>query len=130
MRKTSGKIRPCVDYRRLNEVTVKDAFPLPRISDCLDVVAGAKFLSSFDLTSGFYQVPIRVSDIPKSAFCTKYGLFEYLTMTGMTNSPAVFQRPMELALGLLQWQSKKISNDQELIQSDPISCPQNQKGNN
>ena len=104
VRKTSGKIRPCVGYRRLNEVTVKDAFPLPRISDCLDAVAGVKFLSSFDLTSGFHQVPIKVSDIPKSAFCTKYGLFEYLTMPmGMTNSPAVFQRLMELALGSLQW---------------------------
>ena len=65
VRKKSGKIRPCVDYRRLNEITRKDAFPLPRISDCLDPVAGAKFLSSFDLTSGFHQVPIKASDIPK-----------------------------------------------------------------
>ena len=98
--KKSGKIRPCVGYRRLNEITMKDAFSLPRILDCLDAVAGAKFLSSFGLTSGFHQVPVEVSDIPKSAFCTKYGLNEYLTIPmGMANSPAVFQLLMELTLG-------------------------------
>lgn len=102
VRKRSRKIRPCVAYPRLNEITRKDAFPLPRVSDCLDAMAGAKFLSSFDLTSGFHQVPIKTEDIPKTAFCTKYGLNEYLTMPmGMTNSPAVFQRLMQLALGSL-----------------------------
>ena len=95
---------------------MKDAIPLPRISDCLDAVAVAKFLSSFDLTSGFHQVPIKVSDIPKSAFCTKYGLYEYLTMPmGMTNSPAVFQRLMELALGSLQWHICLIYLDDVLV---------------
>ena len=116
VRKRSGKIRPCVDYRRLNEITVKDAFPLPRISDCLDAVAGAKFLSTFDMTSGFHQIKIRESDIPKTAFCTKYGLFEYLTMPmGMTNSPAVFQRLMELALRGLQWHICLIYLDDVLV---------------
>ena len=86
-------IRPCVDYRRLNEISVKDAFPLHRISDWLDAVAGAKFLSTFDMTSGFHQKKkLRESNIPKTAFCTKYGLFEYLTMPiGMINSHAVIQ---------------------------------------
>ena len=116
VRKKSGKIRPCVDYQRLNEITKKDAFPLPRISDCLDAVAGAKFLSSFDLTSGFHQVPIKSSDVPKTAFCTKYGLYEYLTMPmGMSNSPAVFQRLMEIALVSLQWHICLIYLDDVLV---------------
>ena len=116
VRKRSGKIRPCVDYRRLNEVTVKDAFPLPRINDCLDAIAGAKFLSTFDMTSGFHQIPIKESDIPKTAFCTKYGLYEYLTMPmGMTNSPACFQRLMEIALRGLQWHNCLIYLDDVLV---------------
>ena len=114
--KKSGKIRPCVDYRRLNEITKKDAFPLPRIQDCLDAVAGAKFLSTFDLASGFHQIKIKESDIPKSAFCTKYGLYEYLTMPmGMTNSPAAFERLMEIVLRGLQWHTCLIYLDDVLV---------------
>ncbi len=71
VKKKSGKIRPCVDYRKVNSITRKDAYPLPRISDCLDAVAGARFFSTFDLTSGFHQIPIKESDIPKTAFCPK-----------------------------------------------------------
>ena len=116
VRKKSGKIRPCVDYRRLNEITKKDAFPLPRIHDCLDAVAGAKFLSTFDLTSGFHQIKIKESDIPKSDFCTKYGLYEYLTMPmGMTNSPAAFKRLMEIVLRGLQWHTCLIYLDDILV---------------
>ena len=114
--KKSGKTRPCVDYRRLNEITKKDAFPLPRISDCLDAMAGAKILSSFDLTSGFHQVPIKSSDVSKTTFCTKYGLYVYLTMPmGMSNSPAVFQRLIEIALASLQWHICLIYLDNVLV---------------
>ena len=116
VRKRSGKIRPCVDYRRLNEITVKDAFPLPRISDCLDAVAGAQYFSTFDMTSGFHQVKIKESDIPKTAFCTKYGLYEYLTMPmGLSNSPAVFQRLMEFVLSSYQWHICLIYLDDVLV---------------
>ena len=114
--KKSGKIRPCVDYRRLNAATVKDAQPIPRITDCLDAVTGATLFSSLDLTSSFHQVPIKESDIPKTAFCTKYGLYEYLTMPmGLSNSPAVFQRMMEIALRGLQWHTCLIYLDDVLI---------------
>ncbi|MEW8191404.1 MAG: reverse transcriptase domain-containing protein [Candidatus Thiodiazotropha endolucinida] len=116
VRKRSGKIRPCVDYRRLNAVTIKDAFPLPRINDCLDAVAGAELFSSLDLTSSFHQVPMKKEDIPKTAFCTKYGLYEYLTMPmGLSNSPAVLQRLMQIILGQLQWHSCLIYLDDVLI---------------
>ena len=116
VRKKNGKVRPCVDYRQLNAITTKDAYPLPRISDCLDAVAGAKLFSSIDLTSSFHQVPIKEEDIPKTAFCTKYGLYEYLTMPmGLTNSPAVMQRLMEISLDKLQWHSCLIYLDDVLI---------------
>ena len=116
VQKKSGKIRPCVDYRRLNAITVKDAFLLPRINDCLDAVAGAKLFTSLDLTPSFHQVPIKEEDIPKTAFCTKYGLYEYLTMPmGMSNSPAALQWLMGLVLNQLQWHSCLIYLDNVLI---------------
>jgi hypothetical protein len=64
--KKNGKVRPCVDYRHLNAVTIKDAFPLPRIQDCLDTVAGATIFSTFDLTSGYHQISVRSEDIHKT----------------------------------------------------------------
>ena len=104
VRKKSGGVRICVDYRKLNAVTVPDAFPLPRIQDCLDAVTGACLFSTFDLTSGYHQVPVKESDKHKTAFVTKYGLFEYQTMPfGLSNSAGTFQRVMEIALSGLQW---------------------------
>ena len=66
--KKNGKVRPCVDYRRLNAVTIKDAFLLPRIQDCLDTVAGAILFGTFDLNSGYHQIPVRTVNIHKTAF--------------------------------------------------------------
>jgi hypothetical protein len=104
--KKNGKIRPCVDYRRLNAVTVKDAFPLPRIQDCLDTVRGSTLFSTFDLTNGYHQIPVKREDVPKTAFVTRYGLFEFLAMPfGVCNGPKTCQRPMEMVLNGLQWQS-------------------------
>ena len=116
VRKKSGKVRPCVDYRCLNSVTIKDAFPLPRITDCLDAVADATLFSCFDVTSGYHQIRVKESDIPKTAFCTKYGLYEYTSMPmGLTNSPATFQRLMELALRGLQWHTCLIYLDDIVV---------------
>jgi hypothetical protein len=116
VKKKNGKTRPCVDYRRLNSVTTKDAFPLPRVQDCLDAVAGATLFSTFDFTSGYHQIPVRKEDIPKTAFVTKYGLYEYTTMPmGLTNAPATFQRVMEIALNGLQWQTCLIYLDDIVV---------------
>lgn len=104
VRKKDGSVRPCVDYRQVNNVTRKDAYPLPRTQDCLDAVAGATIFSTLDITSAYNQVPVKAEDIPKTAFVTKRGLFEYTTMPfGLCNAPATFQRIMELALRGLQW---------------------------
>jgi len=116
VKKKDGKIRPCVDYRRLNNVTQKDAFPIPRIQDCLDAMSGATVFSTLDMTSGYYQVPVRKEDRPKTAFVTKHGLFEFKTMPfGLTNAPATFQRVMELAMRGLQWTSCLIYLDDIII---------------
>jgi hypothetical protein len=81
----------CVDYRLLNEVTIKNKYPLPRIEDLFDQIRGAKVFSKIDLHSGYHQMKIRWSDIPKTAFTTRYGLYEYTFMSfGLTNAPAYF----------------------------------------
>lgn len=102
--KKDGGVRPCVDYRKLNQLVKPDGFPMPRVQDCLDAVAGSNLFSTFDLTSGYFQIPVKKEDIPKTAFACKYGQFEMTRMPfGLNNSASTFQRTMELALHGLQW---------------------------
>lgn len=116
VRKKNGQVRPCVDYRKLNNLTRKDAFPLPRTQDCFDTVAGATLFSSMDITSAYNQIPVREQDIPKTAVVTKYGLYEFTTMPfGLCNAPATFQRCMELALAGLQWKTCLVYLDDVLV---------------
>ncbi|WVZ70372.1 hypothetical protein U9M48_019046 [Paspalum notatum var. saurae] len=93
--KDQGGKRLCVDYRPLNAVTIKNKYPLPHIDILFDQLAGAKVFSKIDLRSCYYQIKIREEDIPKIAFSTRYGLYEYLVMSfGLTNAPAFFMYMM------------------------------------
>jgi hypothetical protein len=89
--KKDGMQRMCVDYHYLNEVTIKNKCPLPRIDNLFDQLKGACVFSKIYLRSGYHQLKIRTSDIPKTTFITRYGLYEYMIMSfGLTNTPAYF----------------------------------------
>ena len=114
--KPDGTLRPVIDFKALNEVTQRDAFPIPHIQDCLDAVSGATPFSTLDLTSGYHNVPVRDEDIPKTAFICKYGLFQSPVVPfGVTGAPALFQRVMELAMSGLQWSTVLIYLDDLVI---------------
>ena len=93
--KKDGSLRMVVDYRALNEVTIKNKYPLPVINDLFDQLQGAKVFTKINLRSGYHRLKIREKDIPKTAFTTRYGLHEYTVMSfGLTNAPAYFMSMM------------------------------------
>ena len=101
IKKNDNKPRFCVDYRRLDEKTIKDAYPLPRISACLDALGSAEYFSTFDLRSDYHQVLMEPVDTEKTAFVTREGFYEYRLMPfELSNATATFQRLMDITSDL------------------------------
>lgn len=96
VKKKDGSLRLCVDYRQLNQVTVKKKYPLPRIDELFDQLQGARVFSKIDLRSEYYQLRVKEEDVPKNAFRTRYGHFEFLVLPfGLTNAPPAFMDLMQ-----------------------------------
>ena len=116
--KKDGSLRFCVDFRRLNTITRKDVYPLPRVDDIFDTLNGACYFTSLDLASGYWQVELNDDAREKSAFATYHGLYEFIRMPfGLCNAPATFQRVMQAVLAGLEWQSCFVYLDDVLIAS-------------
>jgi len=98
-KKKDGSLRCCIDYRQLNEMTAKDAYPLPRIDMCMDALAGSAIYSTMDLKCGYFQIDVSPEDRCKTAFITSRGMYAFRKLPfGLANAPATFQRFMDLLL--------------------------------
>ena len=117
VRKPSGELRMCIDYRQLNAKTKKDSYPLPRIENALESLKGAKYFSSLDLAHGYHQVPMAEKDIEKTAFRVGTGgLFEFVKMPfSVCNGPATFMRMMDRIFGDVNFQCVLIYLDDILV---------------
>ncbi len=104
VKKKDGTWRFCVDYRKLNAITTRDVYPLPRIEDALSRLEGCRYFTIMDLEAGYWQVGVREEDREKTAFITADGLYQFRVMPfGLTNAPATFQRMMDILLSGLKW---------------------------
>ena len=114
--KKEGTLRFCVDYRRLNSVTVRDSYPLPRMDESIDSLGEAKYFTTLDANAGYNQVKLAEKDRPKSAFVCHEGLYQYIRMPfGMTNAPATFQRTLDIVLSRFKWKSCLVYIDDIII---------------
>ena len=119
--KKDGSLRFCVDYRGVNKITVKDSYPLPRITDCLDALGSATYFSTFDLRSGYFQIAMDEADRDKTSFVTRRGSFRFTSMPfGLCNAPATFQRLMDVVMAGLKYEVCLVYLDDIVLFSNSI----------
>ena len=116
VRKKSGELRYCVDYRALNDKTVKDNYSLPLINDCLDSLHGKKLFCVLDLNQGYFQIPLNPSSRSKTSFSTRFGSFQWTRLPqGLCTAPATFSRAMSLVLRGLTWEEVIVYLDDVIV---------------
>ena len=116
VRKKDGTLRCCVDYRLLNNVTIKDSYPLPKIDETLDALADAQWFSTLDLKSGYHQIAVADKDRPKTALSSGSNLWQWRVMPfGLCNAPATFERLMEVVLSGLNWKTLLVYLDDIIV---------------
>ena len=119
--KKDRSTRICVDFRKVKSLTRRDAYPLPRIDECLDALSGAQWFTTLDLASGYWQVEVKSEDREKTAFATAYGLFQFRVMPfGLCNAPSTFQKLMETVLTTLHWTTCLVYLDDIIIFSRTV----------
>ena len=119
--KPDGSMRFCVDYRRLNALTIRDSYPLPRMDECIDSLGDAQLFSTLDCNSGYWQIPVEPSDRDKTTFTSHEGTFRYTRMPfGLTNAPATFQRVVNMTLAGLTWKTCLVYLDDIIIFSHTL----------
>ena len=119
--KSDGSLRFCVDYRKLNAMTVRDTYPLPRMDECIDSLGDAKIFSTLDCNSGYWQVPIHPEDKEKTTFTSHAGTYCFNRMPfGLMNAPATFQRTLDVLLNKYNWKSCLVYLDDVIIFSEDI----------
>lgn len=119
VRKPNGGIRCCIDYRKLNRITKKDSYPLPRIDDALDRLRGARYFSTLDCDQAFHQIEVEENSKDKTAFVTPDGLYQYKVLPfGLSSSPATFQRLIDSVLGRFKWTIALVYMDDVIIFSN------------
>ena len=117
--KPDGSMQFCLDYRRLNEITVKDSYPLPRMEDCLDSLGEAKYFTTLDCNSGYWQIPVLEEERSKTAFTCHEGCFEFCRIPfGLCNAPATFQRKVDMMLSGYRWRTCLVYLDDIIVFSN------------
>jgi hypothetical protein len=108
--KPKGALRFCVDYRKLNMITVPDTYPLPRMDECIDSLGDANVFTTLDCNSGYWQIPVHPEDRDKTTFTSHYGIYRFLRLPfGLRNAPVTFQRAIDIILSGVKWKTWTMS---------------------